>query len=105
MTTPEPSCQAAFERAGFKLEKTGGGCSAWVMRLRNGRETWVSCDLNAPNALTDPCHIATYARGENGSVSELDMTDSFQVKFFLEWLEIEASKTGKNPRQIMEEIR
>lgn len=58
-----------FEKAGFKLEGTGGGCTAFILRLAPGRDIYVTDgDLSVPE--DDSSTIEAALIDENCTVLE-----------------------------------
>lgn len=60
MTPEEMRVREVFEQFGFAEEQTGGNCTAWVIKISNGREVLVTAsgEPSLVTRITEPCELA-----------------------------------------------
>lgn len=61
-----------WERYGFEKEYTGGSCTAFVKKLKNGHEILITTpiDAEAPKTTAEPCNVSEFDERGNATDSE-----------------------------------
>lgn len=71
VASDEPSIRKRLAALGFQYSMTGGNCTAYIQKLPNGSEAWITdFDGNAPISLDEMCAFCGYPADDQGPLQD-----------------------------------